>query len=86
MQSALFLWCSISACCPNTELSAVHPVPGKPGKRAAELFLPVEVTLMLVCHSLLAFSVEEGEAPTGGEHELRDSGCPGVKSGHTLQW
>ncbi|NXT68908.1 PICK1 protein, partial [Chaetops frenatus] len=55
--------CLLAACL-NTELGAVHPVPGKPVKRAGELFMPMEVTLMLVCNSVLAFSVEEGKAPT----------------------
>lgn len=55
-------------------------------KCANVLFMPVEVTLILVCHSLLAFSIEEGKASSGGEHELRDSRCPGVKPSHTLQW
>lgn len=55
-------------------------------KCANVLFMPVEVTLILVCHSLLVFSIEEGKASSGGEHELRDSRCPGVKPSHTLQW
>lgn len=85
-QSALFLWYSLYSCCLSTGLSSVHPVPGKPVKRAGELFMPTEMTLMLVCNSLLAFSIEEGKAPTGREHELGDGGCPGVKPSHTLQW
>lgn len=48
--------------------------------------MSTEITLILVCNSLLAFSIEEGKASTGREHELRDSGRPGVKPGHTLQW
>lgn len=58
----------------------------KPMKYTRELFMPTEITLSLVCNSLLTFSIEEGKASTGREHELRDSGCSGVKPGHTLQW
>lgn len=54
-------------------------------KYVHELFMPMEKTLILVCNSLLAFSIEEGKAPTGREYELRDSGCPGLKPSHTLQ-
>lgn len=85
-QSALFLWYFLSACCLNTQLSTVYPVPGKPVECAGELFMAMEVTLMLVCNFVLAFSIEEGKAPTGREHELGDSGCPGVKPSYTLQW
>lgn len=53
---------------------------------AGELFMAMEVPLMLVCNFVLAFSIEEGKAPTGREHELGDSGCPGVKPSYTLQW
>lgn len=76
----------LSSCFFNTELSALYPVPGKTVKHADELFMPMEVTLMVVCNFVLAFSIEEGKAPTGREHELRDSRCPGVKPSHTLQW
>lgn len=55
-------------------------------KYTSELFMPTEITLSLVCNSLLTFSIEEGKASTGREHELRDSRCSGVKPGHTLQW
>ena len=55
-------------------------------KYASVLLRPIEMTLTLVCHSLLPFSIEEGKASPGREHELRDSGCSGVKPSHTLQW
>lgn len=61
-------------------------MPEKVVKYASVLFMPVEITLILVCNSVLAFSIEEGKASTGREHELRDSRCPGVKPSHTLQW
>lgn len=76
-----FLWYSFSARYLNSVLSSVYSVPD-----GSELFMPTEMTLILVCHSLLVFSIEEGKASTGREHELRDSGCPGVKPSHTLQW
>lgn len=81
-----FLWYSFAARYLNSVLSSVYSVPEKPVKYANELFMPTEMTLILVCHSLLVFSIEEGKASTSREHELRDSGCPGVKPSHTLQW
>lgn len=61
-------------------------MPEKPVRNPSELCVPIEITLILVCNSLLSYSIEEGKASTGREYELRDSRCPGAKPSHTLQW